>query len=447
MEDRDLALTTLMKRGMTGYAVPMSHETIVIDSAASATQLATGITTRTEMLGMDPDGSAVETLLEWAEERGLATGLVTNTRLTHATPAAFATHMISRYEPESDIADAMLAGSKIEVLMGGGARAFIPKGVRVSEILEGVPHDLDGSSRRSDERNLVEEARSAGYAVASDRETLKEAGRASKLLGLFAYSHLPYEVDRRNQRLDGVPSLKELTETALSVLRRNGEGFFLMVEGGRIDHAAHDNDAGTMLQEILAFDDAVDAGVRFQSEHPETLVIVTADHATGGFSWTYSLREETFELPLASGDVYRSRWYYPGKREMEMLAQQTASFESILKRSEMDVDRLIKEVEKGVGLALTREEAERVLARNEKGHAVPTDFAEFYADWESAAQAMLGRALARQTSVVWSTGGHTSDPLLTFGSGPGAEKLRGIYTGVHIHDVIKSALEGIVVSR
>ncbi len=265
---------------------------------------------------------------------------------------------------------------------------------------------------------------------------------ASKLLGLFANSHLPYEVDRRNLGLDRVPSLKELTEAAISVLERGGKGFFLMVEGGRIDHAAHDNDAGTMLQEILAFDDAVDAGMRFQAEHPDTLVIVTADHATGGFSWTYSLQEEAFELPLSSGEIYRSSWYYPGKKEMEMLGRQTVSFESILKRSGMDVDRLMEEVEKGVGLVLTREEAERVLERNEKGHAVPTDFAPFYADYESAAQAMLGRALARQTSVVWSTGGHTSDPLLTFGSGPGAEKLRGLYMDVHIHDVIKSALEG-----
>jgi alkaline phosphatase len=215
-----------------------------------------------------------------------------------------------------------------------------------------------------------------------------------------------------------------------------------MVEGGRIDHAAHDNDAGTMLQEILAFDEAVEAGMRFQDEHPDTLVIVTADHGTGGFSWTYSLREETIEIPLTRGGVYRSQWYYPGKREMEMLRQQTASFESILRRSEMDVDRLIEEVEKGVGLLLTREEAKRVLARNENGHAVPRDFAEFYADWESAPQALLGRALAKQTSVAWSTGGHTSDPLLTFGSGPGSEKLRGIYVDVHIHDVIQSALEG-----
>ncbi len=138
MEERDLALTKLMKLGMTGYTLNLSHDTMVIDSAASATQMATGGFSRTEMLGMDPDGYPVETILEWAEGRDFATGLVTNTRLTHATPAAFVAHKISRYEPEPDIADAMLDGLEIEVLMGGGARAFIPKGTKVSETLKGV---------------------------------------------------------------------------------------------------------------------------------------------------------------------------------------------------------------------------------------------------------------------------------------------------------------------
>jgi alkaline phosphatase len=232
-----------------------------------------------------------------------------------------------------------------------------------------------------------------------------------------------------------------MTEAALSVLGRNEKGFFLVVEGGRIDHAAHDNDAGTMLHEILELDEAVGVGMRYQGQHPETLIIVTADHGTGGFSLTYSLRSEPLELTLASGETYKSYWYYPGKKELEILGRQKASFGRILDRADMDADRLVEEVERATGLTMTRDEAEQALIRNEEGSAETLDFREFYVDYDSSPMCLVGRALARHTSAVWSTGGHTSDPVFTFGIGPGAEKLRGIYPDTHIYDVMKSALE------
>jgi alkaline phosphatase len=288
---------------------------------------------------------------------------------------------------------------------------------------------------------LVEEVRDGGYAIAGDRSSLEKAVEESEaVLGLFSSSHLPYVVDRRNEGLSDVPGLDEMTEAALTVLDKHEEGFFLVVEGGRIDHAGHDNDAGTMLQEILEFDEAVGVGMRYQSLHPETLVIVTADHATGGFSLTYSLRSEPLEMSLPNGDVYRSSWYYPGTEELKILGRQKASFERILDRADMDVDRLIEEVERGTGLLLTREEARQVLIRNDEGHAETHDFREFYADYASSPMCLVGRALARQTSVVWSTGGHTSDPVLTFGIGPGAEKLQGVYPNTHIYSVMREAL-------
>jgi alkaline phosphatase len=227
----------------------------------------------------------------------------------------------------------------------------------------------------------------------------------------------------------------------LEVLERSGNGFFVVIEGGRIDHAGHDNDAGTMLREILAFDKALEVGVRFQEEHPDTLVIVTADHATGGFAFTYSWRSEPLVVDLPSGDTYRRRWYYPGKNELEILGRQTASYETILDEAGTDLDLLVEEVERRTGLLLTRAEAHETLARDIEGHAVPDDFKEFYADYDSAPQALLGRALARQTSVVWSSGGHTSDPVMTFGIGPGSEGLKGVYLNTKIYEVIKKALE------
>jgi alkaline phosphatase len=442
VEGRELSLQGLMEKGMTGYTLNMSGESMVTDSAASGTQIATGIRTRNEMIGLDDQGRDSETILEWAEERGLVSGLVTNTRITHATPASFAAHVISRYSPEQDIADQVIGEHEVEVLLAGGARACVPQGSKVSDVLPAIPPELDGSSRRSDDRNLVAEARDRGYTIADDRASLKAgAAEASKLLGLFSASHFPYVVDREALTLDGVPRLQELTEAALAVLSRSSKGFFLMVEGGRIDHAAHDNDAGAMIHEILEFDRALEVALRFQASHPDTLILVTADHATGGFSFTSSARSQPFEQKLPSGKIYRPRWYTPEKGKLALLGRQTASYELILERAGDDPARVIQEVERDTGLVITMEEAQEVLARNAEGLPFIEGFSHLNTEEEDVTQCLLGRVLARQTSVVWSTGGHSTDPILTFGSGPGAEELRGVYPNTHIFEIMKKALE------
>ena len=446
VEGRELHLEQLMKDGNTGYALANAYGSQVTDSAAAASQLATGIKTRNETLSLSSSGYRTETILEWAEGRGLATGLVTTMRLSHATPAAFAAHVISRYEPEPVILDQVLFEHDIEVLLGGGARALIPKGRRVSELLPDVPAELDGDSNRVDELDRISEAKERGYTVVSDRHAFTRASRdAKKLLGLFAASHVPYVVDTRNLGLDGVPSLKDKdsTQAALEVLARSESGFFLMVEGGRIDFAGHDNDAGTMLNEILDFDAALGAGIEFQSAHPETLVIVTADHGTGGFTFTYGDfdgRPESQVLP--SGLSYHPGHRYPGRRHLELLRNQSASFVYMLKKVAGSPERLIETVREHVGLSMTMEEAREAMVRDSEGNAWTKDFRHFYGDQDSGPACLLGRALARQTFVVWSTGGHTTEPVLTFGRGPGADRLRGIYDNTHIHDVMKEALSG-----
>lgn len=441
VEGRKLAIQGLMEEGNTGYTLAYSAESQVTDSAAGATQIGTGQRVLNETIGLSASGDPVETILEWAEEHELSTGLVTNMRLTHATPASFAAHQISRYVPEPDIADDMLARN-VEVLLGGGARAFVPSGTRVSSALSGVPDAFDGPSNRRDDADRVSEASSRGYAVVSDLRGLRrESARATKLLGLFSASHLPYVVDRRALNLDDrLPSVAEMAEAALEVLERSPQGFFLMVEGGRIDYAGHENDAGSMLQEILDFDRAVGAGLDFQRRHPETLVIVTADHGTGGFSFTYGDGDKVEPRKLGSGLEYAVDHRYPGRAELETLGRQSASYVRMLDLAGTDPKRLIEVVRQNTGLALTEDEAKRALARDAEGRAFTVDFRQFYGDQESNPACLLGRALARQTYVVWSTGGHTTDPVLTFGRGPFAERLRGAYWNTHIYDVMKDAL-------
>ena len=129
----------LMAHGNSGYTLALASGGPVTDSAAAATQIATGKRGRNESIGLGVDGHSNESLVEWAEARGMRTGIVSNMRLSHATPAAFASHVSSRYERESVILDQMLVDHEIDVLLGGGARALVPSGTRVSDTLAGLP--------------------------------------------------------------------------------------------------------------------------------------------------------------------------------------------------------------------------------------------------------------------------------------------------------------------
>ena len=439
---RELNIESLMGDGNTGYSLTLPFENIVTDSAASAAQMATGQLVRNDMLGMDPDGYPIETILEWAHKRGLGTGLVTNMRITHATPAAFAVHQSSRYNSEQALMDDLLDEGDVDVLLGGGARAMVPAGSWASEALPGIPEDLDGESNREDALNRVEDLANQGYEIVSDAQSLQAAASdATKLLGMFSASHLPYVIDRPHMNVSSVPTLAEMTSAALNVLSRRDEGFFMLVEGGSIDFGGHANDAGTMLQEILEFDNAVGRGLKFQQSHPDTLVIVTGDHGTGGFSFTDADFGPIPDVPLDSGMIYNPDFGYPTKEPLEILFRQSASYSYILEQAGMDPEKLIELVLTHTGLEMTLDEAKKALVRGEDGLPGSEDFRRYHPDPDDGASALLGLALAEHTFVVWSTGEHTSDPVPTYGRGPGAEKLRGIYPNTHIYSVVRDTLE------
>jgi len=442
VENRELNIELLMRDGNTGYAQLLPFGNIVIDSAASATHLATGQPARNDMLGMDAKGYPQETILEWAHKRGLGTGLVTNMRITHATPGAFAIHQSSRYNSAQTLMDDLLDERDVDVLLGGGARAIVPGGSMVSEALPGIPEALDGESNREDNRNRVEELADQGFAVASDAPSLREAANhATKLLGLFSASSMPYVIDRQNLDVPGVPALDEMTAAALEVLSRRDEGFFMLVEGGSIDYTGHANDAGALLHEVLEFDKAVGKAVEFQQNHPDTLIIVTADHGTGGFTFTDGYVGPIPDLTLESGVVTNPEWSYPTTEHLEILFRQSASYSHILEQAGLDPERLIELVRTHTGLEMTLDEAHLALARDADGMPGTADFRRYRDGHDDSASALLAHYLSRHSFVVWSTGEHTSGPVLAFGRGPGAEKLRGIYPNTHIYSVMRESLE------
>jgi alkaline phosphatase len=257
-----------------------SASTMVTDSAASGTAMATGHKTNTLMVGQLPDGTPLESILTRAKKSGKSVGLVTTTSISHATPASFYAHAANRYD-EVPLAAQLVDYGEIDVVFGGGRRFFIPRTSKEPE--------SGSAGARKDERNLLDEAEKKNYryiARSSEFEALQaevEAGKdVGKILGLFSPGMMAYELDR-DKDLWGEPSLEEMTRLAIDILKKNPNGFFLMVEGGRIDHAGHSNLAKHAVNETLEFDRSVKAGLDL-TDKTDTLIVVTADHETAGMA-------------------------------------------------------------------------------------------------------------------------------------------------------------------
>jgi alkaline phosphatase len=280
----------------------------VTDSAAGATAIATGVKTNNGVVGMDPDGNSLTTILEQAQARGMAVGLVTTTQMAHATPAAFAAHVPSRYQM-IDIAGQMLA-NEVDVLLGGGEDEFLPLTVTGAYPQVG---------KRTDGRNLIDEAIAAGYTYVYSATALAavDPGSTPRLLGLFADEGLPRPHS---------PSLAEMTGTAIDILSQDPDGFFLLVEGGQIDWAAHDNDAATVISDTLAFDQAVAVAQSYALTATDTLIIVTADHETGGMSVSLAssgLPDEDGPFLMPAGTPFHVNWssIYHSSADVPVTAQ------------------------------------------------------------------------------------------------------------------------------
>jgi len=236
----------------------------ITDSAAAATAMATGVTTNNGIIGMDAELRPVMTILEKAQERGMAVGLVTTTQIAHATPGAFAAHVSSR-KAKPEIAQQMLSKG-VDVMLGGGENDFLPTTENGC---------FPKAGKRTDSRNLTREAVADGYTYLCEPLVLQsfKAVASTKLLGLFADKGMTRPFS---------PTLAEMAQKAIDILSQDPDGFFLMIEGGQIDWASHDNDAAAVIASTIGFDRAVKAAKDFASANGDTLIIVTADHETGG---------------------------------------------------------------------------------------------------------------------------------------------------------------------
>lgn len=395
------------------------------DSAPTATAMLTGWRVNDRALSVAPevahDSSAtavapyvLPTLLERAEERGLATGVVTTTRITHATPAASYAHTPDRdwehagQMPQGatlpDIAAQLVlrqqTGNGIEVVLGGGREALLPVGAT-------DPEYADRRGRRPDGRNLVSEwlAAQPGSAFVWNRDQLLAAGkRGGPLLGLFDPSHMHYEADRGGDA-GGEPSLAEMTRVAIARLQEKPKGYFLLVEGGRIDHAHHAGNAYRALTDTIAFSDAVRAAVQAVNER-DTLILVTADHSHTMTIAGYPARGNPIlglvQGPGASGP----------QRDAQGQPYATLSYAN------------------GPGFGMVEGNIDRSPA-----HAVSPGRSQDLARIDTAAPGFHQQALVPMRAET-----HGGEDVALFARGPGSELVRGSIDQNEIFHVMRQAL-------
>ncbi len=236
-----------------GFSKTYSANKYTTDSAAGGTALATGVKTTNGMIGMNPDSVAVESILEQASRNGMATGIVVACALTHATPAAYIAHQVHRNMNEEIAADYLK--TDIDVFIGGGKKYF---------------------DKRKDGRNLIDELEAKDYQIAYTMDEVQSV-KAGKLAGLLFDKHPEAMPNRGN-------FLPEATEKAVDLLKKNKKGFFMMIEGSQIDWGGHRNDNDMIIREMLDFDATIGKVLDFARKDRKTLVIITADHETGGLS-------------------------------------------------------------------------------------------------------------------------------------------------------------------
>ena len=337
---------------------------IVTDSAAAASCWGIGERIDNGVINITQDGRKPVTLVQKMNAARKRCGLVTTTTATHATPAGFAATVAKRSDQKAIAAQYLERG--VDVVLGGGTQYF--------------------------SEDLVAAYRKAGYGVVLNRgQLLADAGKAP-LLGLFSKSHIPFEIDRLNsaELQASTPTLSEMTKVALQRLGSAPEGFFLVVEGGRVDHAAHANDGAAAIREQVAFDEAIATVLAFVDKNPDTLLIITTDHGTGGFN-VNGLGSEDFDTTAPS--------YSESSPAFDRLTGFTSSLELLSLRTKgAGLEDFLAAAEKATGLKFKDDDRAKITSTK-----------------------TLAAALMKYTSIGWTSNNHTGEMVEFSAYGPGSQ--------------------------
>jgi alkaline phosphatase len=352
----------IMARGQTGICLTNMIGSIATGSGAAATAFAAGKKTRDQFIGLDNEGNPLETVLEQAQKQGKATGLITDTKITHATPAVFYAKTTNR-KAEADIAAQLVENVGIDVLMGGGARYFIPQNTRVGShpLLSDIKTGSHFISKRTDKRDLVREMAAKGYGVSVCAADLDSVfANSGKILGLYAGDGMNATIDRDDEET-GEPSLPAMTRAALGKLSKAEKGYFLMVECGRIDWESHRNDAGAVLKAMMEMDEVLGECLAAHTNDPgRTLLIFTSDHETGNFGICYSYNDPPPPDTLPNGHVWKSKINFLPFSQFLKYGEQKKSFAAMIDASETPA-ALVEQVGQNSAFTLSLKDARAVM--------------------------------------------------------------------------------------
>lgn len=408
-----------------GSSRTRSTSSLITDSAAGATAFSCGLKSYNGAISVLPDHSPCGTMLEAAKKAGYMTGLVVTTRLTDATPACFASHVQKRIY-EDQIAEQMTGlthpmGRVLDLMLGGGRCFFLPKG------------STGHSSCREDDKDVVTLAqKQEGWNYIDSRAGFDDlkGGAAAKLplLGLFADTDIPYEIDRAHTDSNATyPSLDEMARTALTALteatKDSDKGFFLMIEGSRIDHAGHGNDPVAQVHEVLAYDTAFSSVVSFLNHsHTQGVLVGTSDHETGGLATARQLH-----------DMYPIYRWFPDKllnatHSAEFLATRLADHRSTNPDPAL-TETFIKETILAAGLGITDPSTHEIDRLTDLLDPWPLEY-------------LLSDMISRRAQVGWSTHGHSAVDVNIYASSPAdAKALIGNHENTEVGKFLQEYLD------
>lgn len=374
----NLALDEIVIGGVRTH----SAESAITDSAPAATALATGNKSNDKIIGLLPkivntpgvdpvdledEFKPVANVLEGAKLTGKSTGIISTSEIQHATPAGFSSHAVHRSNYQ-DIAEQQVYQG-IDVVLGGGKESLVPGSTK---------------NARVDGENLLEVLDEKGYDIVETRDELLKT-KSNKIWGSFAPSALAYDFDRQVTK-NTEPSLAEMTEKAIDTLSKNEKGFFLFVEGSKVDWAAHANDPIGMISDVLAFDDAVNEALDFAKKDGNTMVIAVSDHGNSGITMGNQNTNSNYpEIPVST--------------YIDPLKKASMTIEGALKQLKSDRSNM-KEVANLYGLDnLTTAEMDSLKASN----SLQTD---------------MTKMLANRANIGFTTGGHTGEDVFLYAYGP-----------------------------
>ncbi len=395
----------MFRTGTLGLLSTRPYGPYVTDSAAAASAMSTGHKVVNGAISITPDGKPQRTLMQTAKAAGKRIGLVSTAQIYDASPAAFSINVKSRRDYAAIVTRYLELAP--DVLLGGGADFFLPP----------------PAGKRKDGTDMIAAFRAKGHQVVRTPNELNAASGA-RLLGLFADEEMAFEIDRDPARQ---PTTAEMMAAALKALSQdNSNGFVLLVENENTDTAGHMNDAAALMRALWAVDDAVKVALEYQRAHPDTLVIVTGDHETGGFSPTYALKDLT---KLSS-----SNRLYAGEAELRRLERISMS---------------LRQVRDTLGKKPSAATLDQIVATHFPGFRLDDDLRRLVLErktdernFGNLPQNMLGRMVARQTGFYWGSSGHTSEPVAVGAIGPGAERFRGYQDntefGKHLHEFLQA---------